>query len=76
MIVISENVTRHVDFIQHRLCSMDFSVDLLNTMEKKMTSELQKVVKAVNVSCTSEVNEFALMKLNKNTSRENCGKST
>ena len=31
-----------------------------------MTSELQKVVKAVNVSCTSEVNESTLMKLNKN----------
>ena len=31
-----------------------------------MTAEIQKVVKAVNVSCTSEVNESALMKLNKN----------
>ena len=66
VIVISESVTRHVDFIQRRLCSMDFSVDLLNTMEKKMTAELQKVVKAVNVSCTSEVNESTLIKLNKN----------
>ncbi|KAL5264420.1 hypothetical protein ACHWQZ_G005491 [Mnemiopsis leidyi] len=46
--------------------SMDFSVDLLNTMEKKMTSEIQKVLKAVNVSCASEVSESALMKLNKN----------
>ncbi|KAL5256543.1 hypothetical protein ACHWQZ_G011706 [Mnemiopsis leidyi] len=45
---------------------MDFSVDLLNTMEKKMTSEIQKVLKAVNVSCASEVSESALMKLNKN----------
>ncbi|KAL5251536.1 hypothetical protein ACHWQZ_G017041 [Mnemiopsis leidyi] len=45
---------------------MDFSVDLLNTMEKKMTSEIQKVVKAVNASCASEVTESALMKLNKN----------
>ena len=31
-----------------------------------MTIDIQKVVKAVNVSCTSEVNESALMKLNKN----------
>ena len=31
-----------------------------------MLSEIQRVVKAVNVSCTSEVNESALMKLNKN----------
>ena len=31
-----------------------------------MTSEIQKVVKAVNVSCASEVTESALMKLNKN----------
>ena len=66
MIVISESVTRHVDYLQRRLCSMDFSVDLLNTMEKKMTSEIQKVVKTANVSCVSEVNEPALMKLYKN----------
>ncbi|KAL5253811.1 hypothetical protein ACHWQZ_G013549 [Mnemiopsis leidyi] len=45
---------------------MDFSVDLLYTMEKKMTSEIQKVVKVVNVSCASEVTESTLMKLNKN----------
>ena len=66
MIVISESVTRHVDYLQRRLCSMDFSVDLLNTMEKKMTSEIQKVVKTANVSCVSEVTEPALMKLYKN----------
>ena len=64
MIVISESVTRHVDYLQRRLCSMDFSVDLLNTVEKKMTSEIQKVVKTVN--CVSEVTEPAQMKLYKN----------
>ena len=31
-----------------------------------MTLEIQKVVKAANVSCASEVSESALMKLNKN----------
>ena len=31
-----------------------------------MSSEIQRVVKAVNVSCTAEVNESVLMKLNKN----------
>ena len=46
---------------------MDFSVDLLHTMENEMKSEIQKVLKAVNVSTTSELNETVMMqKLNKN----------
>ena len=45
---------------------MDFSVDLLHTMEKEMTSEVQKILKVVNVACSSEVNETVLMRLNKN----------
>ena len=66
MIVICESATRHVYTLQRRLCSMAFSVNLLNTMEKEMTSEIQKLLKAVNVSSASEVNESVLMRLNKN----------
>jgi hypothetical protein len=46
---------------------MDFSVDLLRTMENKMKSEIQKVLKVVNVSTTSELKKtFMMQKLNKN----------
>ena len=48
-------------------CGMDFSVDLLHTMESEMKSEIQKLLKAVNVSTTSELNETVLIRhLNKN----------
>ena len=67
MIVICESVnTRHVDFQQHRLCSMDFSVDRLIAMDHETTSEFQKIFKIANVSCRSDFSDNALMKLNKN----------
>ena len=66
VIVISESVTRHVDFQQRLLCSMDFSVDRLNAMDHEMTSEFQKIFKIANVSCRSDFTETALMKLTKN----------
>ena len=69
VIVICESVnTRHVDFQQRRLCSMDFSVDRLNAniMDLETTSELQKIFKSANVSCRSDFTETALMKHNKN----------
>ncbi|KAL5263860.1 hypothetical protein ACHWQZ_G005064 [Mnemiopsis leidyi] len=45
---------------------MEFSVDLLNAIEKEMQSEMQKILKTANISCSSEATESALMKLNKN----------
>ena len=67
MIVICESVnTRHVDFQQHRLCSMDFSVDRLIAMDHETTSEFQKIFKIANFSCRSDFSDNALMKLNKN----------
>ena len=67
MIVICESDnTRHVDFLQRRLCSMDFSVDRLNAVDHETTSEIQKIFKMANVSCRSELTDTALMKLNKN----------
>ena len=58
--------TRHVDFQQHRLCSMDFSVDRLIAMDHETTSEFQKIFKIANFSCRSDFSDNALMKLNKN----------
>ena len=49
-------------------------MDLFNTIEKIMTSEVQKVLKVVNISCTSEVNESALVKLNINPLAKIAGK--
>ena len=40
-------------------------MDRLNVMENEMKSEIQKLLKAVNVSCGSEVTETALNKLHK-----------
>ena len=40
-------------------------MDRLNAMENEMKSEIQKLLKAVNVSCGSEVTETALNKLHK-----------
>ena len=45
---------------------MDFSIDQLNAVEKEMQSEMQKIFKTANISCSSEATESALMKLNKN----------
>ena len=46
---------------------MDFSVDLLNKMEKEMTSDIQKVLRTLNVFSVSEVTESVLIaKLHKN----------
>ena len=47
---------------------MNVSVDLLHIMENKMTLEIQKILKTVNVSSSAEVNENVTMKLNKNSS--------
>ena len=41
-------------------------MDLLNAIEKEMQSEMQKILKTANISCSSEATESALMKLNKN----------
>jgi hypothetical protein len=65
VIVIRYSVTRHVDILQHQLCGMDFSVDLLHTMEKEMKSDIQKILKSVNMSATCEVNEVILMRFTK-----------
>ncbi|KAL5265537.1 hypothetical protein ACHWQZ_G006308 [Mnemiopsis leidyi] len=45
---------------------MDFSIDQINPVEKEMQSEMQKIFKTANISCSSEATESALMKLNKN----------
>ena len=45
---------------------MDFSLELLHTMEKDMDTEIVKLMKAVNVSSISEINQKSLEKtLNK-----------
>ena len=44
---------------------MDFSVESLHAMERDMGSEILKLMKAVNVSSASEINQTNLQKLNK-----------
>jgi hypothetical protein len=44
---------------------MDFSVESLHAMERDMGSEILKLMKAVNVSSTSEINQNNLQRLNK-----------
>ena len=44
---------------------MDFSVDLLHTVENDMKSEMSKLMKAINVSSPSDISHSTLGKLNK-----------
>ena len=45
---------------------MDFSVEMLHAMEKDMDSEIVKLMKSLNVSSISEINQKSLEKtLNK-----------
>ena len=45
---------------------MDFSVESLHAMEKEFSVEMKKVLKTVKVASTNDLNENALLKLNKN----------
>ena len=49
----------------HNTILMDFSVDLLHTMERDMDTEIVKLMKAVSVSSPSDISQSALNKLNK-----------
>ena len=49
----------------HNATLMDFSVESLHAMERDMGSEILKLMKAVNVSSTSEINQNNLQRLNK-----------
>ena len=49
----------------HYATQMDFSVESLHTTEKKMKSEMVRLMKAVNVSSVADLKKSALNKLNK-----------
>ena len=49
----------------HNTILMDFSVDLLHTVQKDIESEILKLMKAVSVSSPSDINQSSLNKLNK-----------
>ena len=51
--------------LQPLLCGMDFFGRSTTFMENEMKLEIQKILRAVNVSSAAEVNENVMMKLNK-----------
>lgn len=56
----------HATYYLCKTCVMDdFTIDSLHAVEKEMISEIQKILKAVNVSSTAEINEHVLLKLSK-----------
>ncbi|KAL5266158.1 hypothetical protein ACHWQZ_G006719 [Mnemiopsis leidyi] len=51
--------------VLHYATQMDFSVESLHTTEKKMKSEMVRLMKAANVSSVADLKKSALNKLNK-----------
>ena len=53
----------------HNTILMDFSVESLHEMEKEIESEILKLMKAVNISSSSEINQSSLQRLNEGLSQ-------